>query len=83
MVSVYRHQVRALRQIRWPLSFAAQFVGVVGHGMADDVVAVGAEVEVEVSCRGRIAARAPVAGSRASKSEALIVFVCGVFVCLF
>jgi hypothetical protein len=67
-----------LRQTRWPLSFAAQFAGVVGHDMAADVVAVG----VGVSCRGRIAAKAPVAGSRASMKEALIVCA-KVFVCLF
>ncbi len=44
VVSVYRHQVRALRQIKCPFVLEAQSAGAVGHGMAGAVVVVGASL---------------------------------------
>lgn len=73
---MYRHQVRALRQIKWPLSFEAQLSGAVGHGMAGELVAEGAALDV-LSWRGIMAAKVQVAGSRANINEALIVIVRG------
>lgn len=74
--------MRALRQIKCPLSREAQFAGVVGHGMA--VAAGGSSLLVGIVVggvgvaswrRGSIAAKVPVAGSRvaASMSEGLMV----------
>lgn len=68
--------MRELRQIKCPLALAAQFAGVVGHGISGDVVDVGVSLDVVVSCRGRIAAKAHVADSKASNSWVLIVSLC-------
>jgi cell division protein FtsX len=67
--------VREFRQIKCPFGFAAQLAGVVGHGISADAVVVGA------ACRGIMAAKAPVAGSKANRIETLMMDFCWGLMC--